>query len=281
MKVLKKRNVDLKDYCTFKVGGKAKIMFFPKSAEEVKHVVCYFHKKGYDAPLVLGNGSNILFCGDFKGAVINMRGLDKITLSGNEVTCGAGVNLFALNKFCAENALEGLEFSYGIPGSVGGAIAMNAGAYGGEICAHLQKMIVLKNGSVYEKEVFSYSYRSGPLEEGEVLLEAIFKLKSGKKEDILSKQQEFLQKRRSSQPYSKPSAGSVFKRRGEIIPAKLIDEWGLKGLKIGGAMISPVHAGFIVNEDNATWQDVETLIELVEQVAKGHGYQFEREIKLI
>lgn len=256
-------------------------MFFPKSAEEVKEAICYCYKKGHNAPLVLGNGSNILFCGDFKGAVINMCGLGGVSIKGDEVTCGAGINLFALNKFCAENELEGLEFSYGIPGSVGGAVAMNAGAFGGEICAFLKKMIVLKDGAIYEKNAFSYSYRCGPLEEGEVLLEAIFKLKSGKKEDILLKQQGFLQKRRASQPYNKHSAGSVFKRQGEVIPAKLIDEWGLKGLRIGGAMISPVHAGFIVNEDNASPKDILTLIELVEQVAKGHGYCFEREIRLV
>lgn len=270
----------MKDYCTFKTGEKAKFMFFPKSSEDVKDVVEFCRRKRLPM-LPLGSGSNVLFAHKYSGAVINMRGLNEIRLDGGEVTCGAGVNLFALNKFCAENGLEGLEFSYGIPGSVGGAVKMNAGAFGGEICEFLKSMLVLKDGIIYRKDNFSFSYRCGALEEGEILLEATFQLKRGEKEQILAKQTDFLQKRRQNQPYSFASAGSVFKRTGEIVPAKLIDEWGLKGLKIGGAMISNQHAGFIVNLGSARASDILTLIEIVEQVAKGHGLEFEREVVTI
>ena len=255
-------------------------MFFPRNVDEVREALAFAERKNLKT-FVLGNGSNVLFTKRFKGVIINMRGFDQMRLKGGELACGAGVNLFAFDRFCAENELEGLEFTYGIPGSVGGAVCMNAGAFGDEICKFLKKITVLKNGKLTEKTDFSFSYRNGPLKEGEILIEAVFELKSGKKEEILAKQIEFFTKKRNSQPYSLPSAGSVFKRKGDIIPAKLIDEWGLKGLRIGGAMISTEHAGFIVNCGNAKPNDVLSLIEIVEQIAKDKGYDFEREIKVL
>lgn len=280
MKVKKKKNVSMKDFCSFKAGEKVRYMFFPKTEEELIEA-CDFCKRKKLQVFSLGNGSNLLFVHKFRGAVINMRAFDKIEICQQTLTCGGGVNLFSLNKFCAENGLQGLEFSYGIPASVGGAVKMNAGAFGGEICAFLRKMLVLKDGVIYEKDKFSYSYREGPLEEGEILISATFELKRGEKEEILAKQREFFEKRRQSQPYSLASAGSVFKRKGDVVPARLIDEWGLKGLKVGGAMISDKHAGFIVNLGEAKPGDILILIEIVEQVAKGHGLEFEREVKVI
>lgn len=273
------RNVSLKKYTTFKIGGRAKVICFPENEEELLKLAARCNKKKL---LILGNGSNILFSDHgFDGKIISTRRLDKIEVSGEQVSCEAGVNLFSLCHFCAEHGLSGLERLYGIPGSVGGAIVMNAGAYGCEICQLISKIKVVKNGVFSEREVQNFGYRKGPLCEGEILVSAVFNLKKGKKEQILALQSEIFEKRKQSQPYSLPSAGSIFKRGRDFFPAQLIDEWKLKGKKIGGAEISSQHAGFIVNTGNATSSDVLALICEIERKARAHGYNFEREIVII
>lgn len=281
IKIKRIKNVKLKNYCSFKIGGKAKCIYFPENIREIKYLLNYLKIKNKDY-FILGNGTNILFPDkNFKKIIICLKNIKEIQINGNEIVCGAGVSLFELNKICAENNLAGLEFTFGIPGSVGGAVAMNAGAFGGEICNYLSEMVVCRNGEIFSRQNFKFSYRKGPLENGEILLYAKFKLKNDEKQNIIEKQCEYLQKRRCTQPYKEFSAGSVFKRNGDIFPAKLIDEWGLKGLQIGGAKISEKHAGFIVNVGNAKQSDVLTLMELIEWVAKSKGYNFEREIKVL
>lgn len=281
IKIKRIKNVKLKNYCSFKIGGKAKCIYFPENIREIKYLLNYLKIKNKDY-FILGNGTNILFPDkNFKKIIICLKNIKEIQINGNEIVCGAGVSLFELNKICAENNLAGLEFTFGIPGSVGGAVAMNAGAFGGEICNYLSEMVVCRNGEIFSRQNFKFSYRKGPLENGEILLYAKFKLKNDEKQNIIEKQCEYLQKRRCTQPYKEFSAGSVFKRNGDIFPAKLIDEWGLKGLQIGGAKISEKHAGFIVNVGNAKQSDVLTLMELIEWLAKSKGYDFEREIKVL
>ena len=281
IKIKRIKNVKLKNYCSFKIGGKAKCIYFPENIRAIKYLLNYLKNKNKDY-FILGNGTNILFPDKkIKKIIICLKNIKEIQINENEIVCGAGVSLFELNKICAENNLAGLEFTFGIPGSVGGAVAMNAGAFGGEICNYLSEIVVCRNGEIFSRQNFKFSYRKGPLENGEILLCAKFKLKDDEKQKIIEKQCEYLQKRRCTQPYKEFSAGSVFKRNGDIFPAKLIDEWGLKGLQIGGAKISEKHAGFIVNVGNAKQSDVLTLMELIEWVAKSKGYNFEREIKVL
>ena len=279
MIIKKIKNADLKKYNSFHVGGKADI-YYPKNIKELKFLIEKFNKNKIKY-IILGNGTNILFTDNFKQKIISMSEFSHIYCQKNVIFCESGVNLFKLNIFCAENNLTGLEFSYGIPASVGGAIKMNAGAFGDEICNHLISITVLKNGVIYEKKNFDFSYRKGPLEDDEILIFAKIQLNYGKNQEILAKMNKLLKNRKNSQPYDKFSAGSVFKRQGEVVPAKLIDEWGLKGIKIGGAQISEKHAGFIVSDGSASASDIISLIEVIERVANNHGYHFEREIKIV
>ncbi len=278
IKVKKIKNADLKNYSTIKIGGKADI-YFPCNFMELKYLTQYFNKKNINY-LILGNGSNILFTDNFKGKIISMKNFCNIFIENDKIICESGVGLFQLCSFCANHQFGGLEFLYGIPGSVGGAVVMNAGAYGGEICEHIEKILVFKDGEIYEKTNLTYSYRKGPLE-GEILLEVVFALNKAKNDEILAKQMQILNLRKAAQPFAALSLGSVFKRSGDIIPAKLIDEWQLKGIKVGGAQVSRKHAGFIVNNGGATAKDVLSLIEIIENIAENYGYKFEREIKIV
>lgn len=274
------KNVDLKTLSSMHVGGKAKRIYFPKNIEQLNNIIKY-SKKSSKKCIILGNCTNIIFQDKvYKDIFISMKGFDSVTCDGEVITCGAGVNLFTLCMFCEQQGLSGLEFAYGIPGSVGGAIAMNAGAFDGEICSLIESITILKDGGMLCHNQIKYGYRSGPLKDGEILIEAKLRLKRQKNEEIIKKQAVFLQKRKNSQP-NEPSCGSVFKRDGDVIPSKLIDEWGLKGLRIGGAEISRKHAGFIVNRGGATFNDVKTLIEIVEWIAQNKGYSFKRELKIV
>lgn len=273
----KKRNVLLKNYCTFKIGGKAKIIYFPKNNDELIELL---NKK--NKLFILGNGSNILFPDSrFETPIICTKKLNKMFVQGDCVFCEAGASLFELCMFCQKHGLSGFEKLYGIPATVGGAIVMNAGAFGEEICSKLKSFKIFKNGKITEKKDFCYAYRKGPVEDDEILLSAIFKLKKEKKSKILNEMMEIFQKRKTLQPYNYPSAGSVFKRGENFLPAKLIDEWGLKGLKVGGACVSDKHAGFIINIKNASSNDVKKLIEEIEKKASQHGFVFEKEIKVL
>lgn len=274
------KNVDLKTLSSMRVGGRAKQMFYPKNIEQLNNIIKY-SKKIEKKCIILGNCTNIIFQDKiYKDVFISMKNFDKLSCDGTIVTCGAGVNFFTLCMFCEQHELSGLEFAYGIPGSLGGAVAMNAGAFDGEICPLIENITVLKDGQIHTRSALEYGYRRGPLSEGEILIEAKLRLKREKSAEIIKKQANFLQKRKNSQP-SQPSCGSVFKRDGEVVPAKLIDEWGLKGLQIGGASISNKHAGFIVNNGGATCDDVKLLVEIIERVAQNKGYNFKREIKII
>ncbi len=279
--ISKKRNISLKNYCTFKTGGKAKIIYFPKNQEQFIELFLHLNNKKKKL-LILGNGSNVLFSdAGFDGNIICTKMMKLLTFEGNQVCVEAGVNLFELCLKCADHGLSGFEKLYGIPGTLGGAVAMNAGAFGSEICDHLKSIKVLKAGKVIERRQLQFAYRQGPLDNDEILLSAEFDLNSQKKEQILAIQSQIFEKRKLTQPHSYPSAGSFFKRGSDFYPAKLIDEWGLKGLQYGGAAISDQHAGFIINKGNACSEDVLKLAKIIEEFARLKGYEFEREVKVI
>lgn len=271
----------LKEHSTFKIGGRAKYFALPKSIKELKYIleICKTQNMRY---FIIGNGSNLLIKDeDFDGVVISLKNFNSVKIvkkrDYESIYVESGISLFQLNKFLQNNSISGLEWSYGIPGTLGGAIKMNAGAFNRSIFEFLEEITVLKNNKILKIKDFKSEYRNSYLSD-EIILSAKLKLKSGNMHNILDKMNEYLNIRKEKQPYNFPSAGSVFKRNGEIIPAKIIDELGLKGLRMGDAMISTKHAGFIVNLDDAKAEDVIKLINIIKQIAAYAGFLFEEEI---
>lgn len=275
-------------HTTFKIGGPAEILVEAKSMESLKCVVS-LAKESKIRYMLLGNGSNILVSDKgIKGAVITLGGeFKEISLESEDtIRCGAGVTLAKLSSFAMENSLEGLEFAWGIPGTVGGAVFMNAGAYGGEIkdvlysCRHMTDSGEIK--TLFEND-FNFGYRKSVYKENNwTILDCVFKLKKGSKEEIKDKMTDFMNRRTSKQPLEYPSAGSVFKRPEGNYAGTLIEKCGLKGTSVGGACVSEKHAGFIINKGGATCQDVCDLIKLVQKTVKEKtGYQLERELIIV
>ena len=240
-------------------------------------------------PLILGNGSNVVFKNDFYDDYIIKLGkhFSKIKfINADTIEVGANVNLFVLNKFCADNCLTGLEWSYGIPASVGGAVAMNAGAFNNEIGNFVKEVKILRDGKPVWITDFSFEYRNSSFKENkDIVLAVKLQLKRGKQNEIIALLKQFFDKRKLTQPQGF-CAGSVFKqirKPNEIIyPAKLIDNLGLKGVKIGDAEVSTKHSGFIVNNASATSNDVLNLIDLIKQkVKEAHNVNLETEIQII
>lgn len=261
----KKINADLKNYCTFKIGGRGTVLF-PKNQFEVKRIVNDCKKNHLDF-FILGNGSNVLFPDDdFKKIIIDLRKLNNIKIAKQRtVIAEAGVRLFAFNRFLEQNGFAGFEWSYGIPATIGGLTYMNGGAFGEEVSNYIKKVKVLKNGKIswINRKKIDFSYRKSNILG--IILAVEFKFKNADSKIIEKQQKEFLEIRKKTQPYDKFSAGSVFKRTDDKIPAIMIDKAGLKGVKIGGAEISTKHAGFIVNNGDATSKDVKDLIGLIKK----------------
>ena len=272
-------NVNLKDYCTFKIGGNGKVIVFPRNVYELKKI-CKECEENNLQFFILGNGSNVLFPDYyFDKVILSLKKFDNIKIiRKNVVFVGAGVKLFVLNKFLLENSLQGLEFSFGIPASVGGFVCMNGGAFGDEVANHILRVKVLRDNKIIwlKRKEIDFSYRNSNIDD--IILGVEFKLKSEDKKLIAEKQQQYLLKRKETQPYDKFSAGSVFKRQNNLIPAKVIDTFGLKGVKIGDAEISRKHAGFIVNNGNAKAMDVLALIKYIKLKT---GINFEDEIIIL
>ena len=275
-------------HTTFKIGGPAEIFVEAKDVEALKNLVSWAEESKLKY-MLLGNGSNLLVSDKgIEGAVITLGGefKDIRLVSEDTIACGAGVTLAKLSSFALENSLEGLEFAWGIPGTVGGAVFMNAGAYGGEIkdvlktCRHMTQ-----DGQVVtlsEKD-FNFGYRKSIYKENKwTILDCVFKLKKGNKEDIKAKMTDFMNRRTSKQPLEYPSAGSVFKRPEGNFAGTLIEQCGLKGTSVGGACVSEKHAGFIINKGGATCKDVCDLVELIQKTVKDKtGYQLERELIIV
>jgi UDP-N-acetylmuramate dehydrogenase len=276
-----KTNVSLKDYCSIRIGGIGKYVCFVNTIRQTKKLLEFLTKNKIKY-FVLGNGSNTVFedCG-FGGVIISTRRLNRLYNKGGFVTAFAGVNLFSLNNFCAKKMLSGLEFSYGIPASVGGALVMNAGAYGGEMQQVVDSALILRGGKVkrLSKKDMDLRYRQSIfLQTKDIILKVVFKLIKGDECSIRQKQQEIFRQRIASQPYQTLNSGSVFKRAGDGA-GKIIDKMGLKGVTIGDIQISPKHANFFVNLKNATSQNLHDAIELAKQKAFAElGIKLEQEI---
>lgn len=281
-----RENEPLKNHCSFRIGGPADVMLLPGTEEEL--VCIYKTLLECDEHLfVMGNGSNLLFADEgFRGVVIKTSGVNGISLAGeNKVRAGCGALLSQTAVFARKNSLAGMEFAHGIPGSVGGAVMMNAGAYGGEIKDVACETVYLDAAGELRKAIgaeHEFSYRHSRFKEGEIVVSCDFSLNPGDETEIQNKMSELAAKRKASQPLELPSAGSTFKRPAGGFAAALIDEAGLKGLTVGGAQVSTKHAGFVVNVGGATCADVLRLMDKIkEAVFAASGIELEPEVRVI
>lgn len=259
-----KVNVSLKDYCSIKIGGVGKFVCFPKSVRQVKRVINLLNSYNIQY-YILGNGTNIVFeDAGYSGVLISLKKLKRIIIKGNKLSAYAGASLFYINQLCAKCGLSGLEFSYGIPGTVGGAVTMNAGCFGGEIKDVVSYVWVLHNGKIKKltSSDMHFGYRNSiVLSSNMVVLKVQFKLKQKPEALILEKMQGNMQKRLSTQPYGTLNAGSIFKKTKNESAGKYIDKLGLKGGIIGDIQISTKHANFFINLGNGSSKDLHLLID--------------------
>lgn len=281
-----KINESLKNYTMTKIGGNADIFVMPETEEEVEAIVKYTHRNNIPL-LILGNGSNMIVRdGGVRGIVMNLSKLNEIRIEGTDVYAQSGALIMDVSKKAAEVSLTGLEFACGIPGSVGGAMAMNAGAYGGEINDIIVHSTVLtREGErlVLSKEELELGYRKSIIaEKNYIVLSSLFHLEKGNKEEIDATIADLTFRRKSKQPLEYPSAGSVFKRPPGYYAGKLIQDSGLQGKGVGGAEVSTKHAGFIINKGNATATDYIETIKMVQRVVKEKfGVDLELEVKIV
>lgn len=278
-------NEPMSKHTTFKIGGPADLFIVPHS-EETLAKICGFCKE-YDIPnLAVGKGSNLLVSDKgIRGAVIKSSGSGEIRADGEKISAPAGASLCSVCETAREMSLTGLEFAYGIPGSVGGAVYMNAGAYGGEMKDVVTATRHIKNGEIggFSKEELDFSYRHSAYTGTNAKITRVeFTLKKGDPEAISARMYELIGRRKAKQPLEFPSAGSVFKRPEGHYAGALIEQCGLKGAKVGGAMVSTKHAGFIINAGGATCIDVLNLIKKIQKdVLDKTGVSLECEIKAV
>ncbi len=290
LKLVKPENVKmdelLKDHLYTKLGGTADYFITPTTFEEVQNVVKFSNEANVPFTL-LGNGSNLIIKdGGIRGMVINLKHLNGISVDGGTLVAQSGARIIDASRHALKEKLSGLEFACGIPGTVGGALYMNAGAYGGEIKDVLDYAYVVdKQGNLVKRlaSELNLDYRTSNIpDSGDIVLEATFHLSPGEYEDIKSVMDDLTNKRESKQPLEFPSCGSVFKRPPGYFAGKLIQDSDLQGTNFGGAEVSTKHAGFIVNKDNASTSDYISLIEHVQKTVKEKfGVDLEREVRII
>ena len=276
----------MSEHIYFRVGGPADILVTPVNEEQVVNTLKLCRE--YNVPyFILGNGSNILVKdGGISGVVIKFNKLNKITTEGNCVTAQSGALLKDVSKAALENNLRGFEFACGIPGSIGGAVFMNAGAYDGEM-AHVIKSarVIDENCNIKNltKEELELGYRSSiVMKKGYVVIEATVELESGEYASIKDKIDDLTNRRESKQPLEYPSAGSTFKRPEGYFAGKLIQDSGLKGFSIGGAAVSEKHSGFVINKGGATAKDVLDVIAHVQKTVKENfDVELHTEVRII
>lgn len=279
-------DANMSEHIYFKVGGPADVLLVPNTKEQVVKTikVCKENNIPY---YVIGNGSNLLVKdGGMRGVVIKLTEINKISSANGKITAETGALLKDVSKEALDNNLTGLEFACGIPGSIGGAVFMNAGAYNGEIKDVIESAEVLtQDGEIvtYNKEELNLGYRtSRVMQENAIVLEAVFALKNGNHEDIKARVDDLTEKRESKQPLEYPSAGSTFKRPEGYFAGKLIQDAGLKGYSIGDAAVSEKHSGFVINKGNATAKDVLDLIAHIQkEVKKQFGVDLYTEVRII
>ena len=266
----------LKEYTTLHIGGKCRKLFFPKDEEEVKKILAVYQ------PIILGNGSNVLISDEreFETAMI-LTQMNHIECHKDMIIADAGAKLMDVCLFAYQKGLSGLEFAYGIPGSTGGAILMNAGAYGGEISDVVERVKTIKKE--YSKEECAFKYRHSIFSDnGECITKAVFRLKKGDPEMIRMKMKELIAKRIEKQPLDQYSAGSTFKRGPDFYASQLINDCNLKGYRVGDAAVSEKHAGFLINRGHASFHDFLTLIQKVQKIVyEKTSKKLECEIKII
>ncbi|SHK15534.1 UDP-N-acetylmuramate dehydrogenase [Anaerobranca californiensis DSM 14826] len=281
-----KINHPLKDYTTFKIGGPADYFATPETEEALLQLINYARE--LDIPFfILGKGSNILISDEgYRGIIINLtEKLNKITVEGEKIYAQSGATLTDISKRALEHSLTGFEFAIGIPGSFGGGIFMNAGAYEGQMSDVVERVWAIRNGEivVIDKEEMEFGYRKSVFQKyNDIIIRGCIKLKKGDYNQIKGKMDELTEKREGKQPLELPSAGSVFKRPPGNFAGKLIEDSGLRGYRIGGAQVSEKHCGFIVNTGEATAQDVKNLIEHIQRTVKEKfAVELEREVKYL
>lgn len=266
-------NVDLSRYTTYKLKAIGKVLVIPTDIECLKKLINYIKDNGIKYK-ILGNGSNLIFVNDYyDGILIKLDNFSSLDINDCIVTVGAGYNLMKLALKCSMMGLSGLEFATGIPGSVGGSVYMNAGAYNSDISSVLESALVLTpdlNIVKYSNSDFNFSYRTSVLQSNHdfVCLAAQFKLSHGDKDEIMELVNNRRERRFSSQPLEYPSAGSVFRNPIGDYAGRLIEEIGYKGKSVGGAQVSLKHANFIVNKGGATGSDICSLINDIKENVK-------------
>ena len=281
------RDALMKNYTTFRIGGPADLLIQPSSEEELIRIAAYLRQKDIST-VVLGNGSNVLVKdGGIRGVVIKIgKNMGNIRTEGEELTAEAGALLSAAALAAADGGLTGMEFAAGIPGSVGGAVFMNAGAYGGEMSQIIVSCrALMPDGALREfsKEELKLGYRTSVFSQnGGIVTSCRMKLQAGDRETIYGYMRELAGRRTEKQPLNLPSAGSTFKRPEGYFAGKLIQDSGCRGLRVGGARVSQKHAGFVVNEADASAEDVIRLIRLVQmRVRDCFGVDLEPEVRII
>ena len=278
-------NEPMAKHTTFKIGGPADIFIMVSSVQEVSQIIKLCRNK--QVPVhVLGNGSNILVLDKgIRGVLLKFGdNLAEMKFQNNKFIIGAGALLKDVAKFSAENGHCGMEFAVGIPGSIGGAVFMNAGAYEGEMSKVVEVVTAVNDkGEIveYNNDEINFSYRHSIFQDNKnIVCEVTLNLKDGIKNIINEKMDDFTTRRESKQPLDMPSAGSTFKRPAGYFAGTLIEQSGLKGFKVGGAMVSPKHAGFIINAGGATAQDVLNLIKEIQRIVyEKHGVNLQPEVK--
>lgn len=276
-------NEPMSRHITFRAGGNAMFFVTPENEEQIVSLVKAL--KGIPH-IFIGNGSNLLFTDKgYEGVVVQIGSrFSKITVEGNYITAQSGALLSKIANVACENGLGGMEFASGIPGSLGGAVVMNAGAYGGE----MKDIVVLsrcvgESGNILEIENHEFSYRHSIFSDKNLLiLSTVLKLEPKNKDEIRAQMNELNKRRKDKQPLEYPSAGSTFKRPEGYFAGKLVEDAGLKGCSLGGAMVSEKHAGFVINYDNASATDILNLMEHIKsEVYMRFGVELEPEVKIV
>ena len=282
------KDAPMKKYTSFRCGGNASVLVIPDSVDTLKKIIDFCNIQNIK-PLIIGNGSNLLVTDNGINGVVIKIGSDisKIELlDETTIRCEAGASLKSLCMFALENSLSGLEFAYGIPGTLGGAVYMNAGAYGGEMKDVLVSVTHIdSDGNIGELTHGDLNLRyrgSAYTDNNYTIVSAVMKLQKADKKDIKAAMDDKLQKRKDKQPLEYGSAGSTFKRPEGYFAGALIEQSGLKGYTVGGAQVSEKHAGFVINKDNATSTDVINLIKDVQNIVYDKfGVMLETEVKII
>ena len=278
----------MSEHTSFRIGGAAEVFAMPADEQELSELLLLSRRLGA-AVTVIGNGTNLLVSGEgVRGVVIRLgEGFCGAERTGeNTVRAGAGISLAQLAVFARANSLTGLEFAHGIPGSLGGAVIMNAGAYGGEmkdVLKSVRSMTLSGEIKEYSRGELALSYRHSRFSDsGEIVISADVELKTGDADAIGEQMRALMAKRSASQPLDKPSAGSTFKRPATGYAAAMIDGAGLKGFGIGGAQVSEKHAGFVINRGGASFEDVLAVMEYVKcAVKEKYGVELEAEVKIL